>query len=634
MGKNFLRVIVVVLVFGLVGLVAPLVRAAPDAPPANDNFVNAQVINGSSGVVTGTTVAATKEAGEPNHAGYGGGKSVWYTWVAPGTGAILFTTYGSSFDTLLGVYTGVSVNALTEVASNDECGAALTSCVVFNAMGGTTYWVAVDGYGGASGNIRLEWAIPPANDVFANASFISGTDGALGDSIAHATKEPGEPNHGGAPGGASVWYQWTAPSNVRVRFALNANSFTPVMGIYTGSSVNALTKAADGRACGSNDYADSCMVFDATNGTTYYIAVDAAAGTQSGFGLTWGVTPANDDFENAQVITGASGSVNGSTNNATAQPGDPYLGYYDRGFSVWYQWTAPSDGWYRLQTPTEEATTTGGVFTGTHLEELVPAYTEPNCETNGHFCEKVYMTGGEVYSIELDSDSPHAFSLSWRPLAPPPNDDFANAQTLSTATGSVNGTSVDATRESGEPNHGGLVGTSSVWYKWTAPGNGHALLDLTPSFQSAMAVYTGSAVGALARINNSDESHLTFDMVGGTTYNIAVDGFYPNEEGTFTLRWNCPVTTKPILDSPRNGIIIKLTKAYLHWEGTPCASYFQVVVREGSKVGPLHDKNTNLSLPEFYTSPLTPGQTYFWRIKACSAFQCKASVWRFFTAKK
>src|SRR5207249_3220653 len=46
------------------------------SPPSNDNFANAQLISGNSGTVTTSNVDATKEAGEPNHAGNTGGKSV------------------------------------------------------------------------------------------------------------------------------------------------------------------------------------------------------------------------------------------------------------------------------------------------------------------------------------------------------------------------------------------------------------------------------------------------------------------------------------------------------------------------------------------------------------------------------
>src|SRR5206468_4372667 len=94
--------------------------------------------------------------GEPNHAGNSGGKSIWWTWTAPSAGSVTINTRGSSFDTLLGVYTGGSVSGLTAVASNDDIGGGvLQSTVTFNAVGGTTYRIAVDGYNGASGNVTL-----------------------------------------------------------------------------------------------------------------------------------------------------------------------------------------------------------------------------------------------------------------------------------------------------------------------------------------------------------------------------------------------------------------------------------------------------------------------------------------------
>ena len=53
------------------------------AAPANDNFANAIVLTGNTLTTSGSNVAATKEAGEPNHAGNSGGASVWWSWTAP-----------------------------------------------------------------------------------------------------------------------------------------------------------------------------------------------------------------------------------------------------------------------------------------------------------------------------------------------------------------------------------------------------------------------------------------------------------------------------------------------------------------------------------------------------------------------
>jgi len=123
--------------------------------PANDTFANALVVTGTSFSAIGTNVHATKQSGEPAVAGNAGGKSVWWSWTAPSSGSVSLATVGSSFDTLLGVYTGASVSGLTLLASNDDAGGVVTSAVTFNAVAGTTYRFAVDGYNAASGSISL-----------------------------------------------------------------------------------------------------------------------------------------------------------------------------------------------------------------------------------------------------------------------------------------------------------------------------------------------------------------------------------------------------------------------------------------------------------------------------------------------
>jgi subtilisin len=121
-------------------------------PLTNDDFASARELAGAT--TTGSNQGATKEPGEPNHAGDDGGKSVWYRWTPQVSGTTTIDTAGSNFDTLLGVYTGSAVNGLTEVASNDDEDRAnnvLTSKVSFEATAGTTYRIAVDGFNDGSG---------------------------------------------------------------------------------------------------------------------------------------------------------------------------------------------------------------------------------------------------------------------------------------------------------------------------------------------------------------------------------------------------------------------------------------------------------------------------------------------------
>ncbi len=133
--------------------------------PANDNFVNAQTLAGNFGTVLGTNVTCTKETGEPNHAGNAGGASAWYQWTPTASGTATIDTFGSDFDTIVGVYTGTAVGALTTIASNDDANAGTTqSQVTFAAVAGTNYHIAVDGFSTsgviATGNITLHYSGP------------------------------------------------------------------------------------------------------------------------------------------------------------------------------------------------------------------------------------------------------------------------------------------------------------------------------------------------------------------------------------------------------------------------------------------------------------------------------------------
>lgn len=127
-------------------------------PPVNDLFSNASAIFGLSGTtVPLTNNAASKEPVEPNHVGNPGGRSVWFRWTAPANGIVTFATVSNTFDTLLSVYTGNAVNALTPVAENDGFGN--DSTVTFTVVAGTVYRIAVDGASGAEGTYQLLWSV-------------------------------------------------------------------------------------------------------------------------------------------------------------------------------------------------------------------------------------------------------------------------------------------------------------------------------------------------------------------------------------------------------------------------------------------------------------------------------------------
>jgi V8-like Glu-specific endopeptidase len=122
----------------------------------NDGFFGPTAIAGGGGTARSLTFLASRQAGEPLHAGTGGGASVWYSWRAPASGPVQVATFGSTFDTLLGVYEGSQVGALAVLGSNnDASGTTHQSRVTFNAVAGHTYRIAVDGAQGVFGTAQV-----------------------------------------------------------------------------------------------------------------------------------------------------------------------------------------------------------------------------------------------------------------------------------------------------------------------------------------------------------------------------------------------------------------------------------------------------------------------------------------------
>jgi hypothetical protein len=123
---------------------------------SGDEFITALPLSGDTATIVSSNVGMTKEPGEPNHAGNPGGKSIWWRWVASSSREVTLTTAGTPFNTLLGVYTGNTVSALTRIASDYNSGGVTNRSVVkFNPVSGQTYYIAVDGLNAASGRLNL-----------------------------------------------------------------------------------------------------------------------------------------------------------------------------------------------------------------------------------------------------------------------------------------------------------------------------------------------------------------------------------------------------------------------------------------------------------------------------------------------
>lgn len=281
----------------VVGALACAAIAAPAAATAasfSDSFAARESVAGF-GLVTGSNAGAGKEAGEPALKPLSpAGHTVWVEWEATSSGYVTLSSCASGIDTVLGVYAGSQLDSLADVGSAathrpPSC-SGVRDGVTFPATSGQRFQIVLDGNAflpfGATAitegplSLSIEATPRPPNDDFADATAIAGrtTEEPGGarfyfassfDSNWAAGKEPGEPNHAGDPGGASIWYSWTAPETRLARVSVCCSAVR-LLAVYLGDALGSLTAVTAGRGQ---------VEFPAVTGSTYRIAVDGELGS-------------------------------------------------------------------------------------------------------------------------------------------------------------------------------------------------------------------------------------------------------------------------------------------------------------------------------------------------------------------
>ena len=333
---------------------APVAFAGDVPPPPNDNFQSATLISGESGWSAGYSVSATKEDGEPDHAGQPGGASIWYTWTAASTHAYTFDTSttgtypfaSSDYNTVIAVYVGTHVDSLIPVASNDdplclyigyEC-QEQAGVVSLQAAAGTTYAIAVDGVSGATGNVVLSWAPTPLADSFPGLTLDPFTNGTIDGTTIGATSEP-EESWSFRRSWRSLWYTWTAPySGPLFLRATSYQSYLDRVDVYIGDNLATLSYV------GMVESAGTIVV---QSDTTYHFLLTSKSRLPSPWTRIY---LGNDDISNAITLSGNGGAISFSNVGATKQVGEPNHAGQMGGASVWYKWTAPLTARYSFST--------------------------------------------------------------------------------------------------------------------------------------------------------------------------------------------------------------------------------------------------------------------------------------------
>jgi len=448
---------------GLVQSAKATVNIANEAAlPFNDDFDAAGTLGSvMSGNGYSNNIGATFEAGEPLADGIPGGASVWITWQASVNGVATFSTAGSDFDTVLAVYTNANLTpvALTNlgfVAADDDSAAFLCSLLNFNALAGTTYYIQVDGYHGATGNIEFSWALAPTTNVPPvilvqpqGATVIAGSNYTLSVVV---------------EAGPTVSYQWFS-NNIALPDETNS---TLVMepaqaGIFTVGVTNIDTGAGLLSAA-----ADVQLIVPGPGQRGNPTNVRA----QDKFVAAAGLTPPDPNVPHDPAsASGFTDQQTFSTVNATVDLGETNHCGFTACKTVWNSFSNSLGGTLTITTIGTTFNAVLEVYTGANLASLVPVACSANHGTAGETVTFPYVGGTLLWVVVGGVNCASGnVALNYNLVALPGFTAAPVTQTIS------NGGSVTLTA--------GIVGAPTLSYQWqyngtNLPGETQAVLTFT-----------------------------------------------------------------------------------------------------------------------------------------------------------
>jgi hypothetical protein len=524
------------------------------APPQNDNFEDSLSLEGSPVLFSGSSAGASLQPGEwsegllpvprPRSSAAAsvqpGGpspispfstnrQSIWWSWVAPETARYLIQSAGYGGvggggyigGPSVSVHTGSSVDDLTWIAGDSYSGSIRA---IFQGEAGTVYHIR---YGAtddllATNSFILRKTIPPPNDNFENRTRLSGGGQLARGTTAESSIEPGEPTVQTPyypDVSNSVWWSWVAPNDGEFTLVLYNVQYsgTPYCSIFLGSHINALTLVASNAPTYGSIRRQ--IVFPAMAGTQYQIQISDSRGQPYWFQIRSTHPPVNDHFTNAIALFGEPVATEGTSVDSSLEPGEPTGPYSGASGSVWWKWTSPRSGTFQISSWLAEVT----IFEGSALQSLAEVVFR-------HHSGIFDAAAGTEYQIQILAPAySDPFDFKIQEIHSPTNDNFSDRTLISGSHLNIDGTTLLASREQGEPLPNGFSG-GSVWYSWTAPVTGTVTL-WNPYWTSiGAAIYREDSFAEMYLLAGTNLlfPELQFQVVENETYHIAVTDPYNN----------------------------------------------------------------------------------------------------------
>jgi len=373
-----------------------------------DNFADATNMSRVYYAGLGSNAGATIELCEPLHDGVSTSHSMWLAWTAPGTGIVTLNTIGSTFDTVLAVYTGNTLTGLTPVESDDDSGGGVASLLQFDATQGVTYYIALAGHGQDSGMALFELDFLATADLLPkilrhpqSIALLQGQPAAL--DFAFSATDP------------NVQVQWLFENRLLASATTTTNDLGPatedLVGRYRAvvitptrtnfshwaelqinsrglTNVLALDKLPDAISSG---------LVALNVGATQVFGTGVGAGGRGGGGGGGG--SGSRGYSTTQIF---------STVGATSDPGEPVHCGIGAGHSEWYAYQAEMSGTIKIDTDGSSFDTVLAVYIGPgdSYSTLTNVACDNDSGLDGHdSMVRFQATAGTTYYIAVDGVS-------------------------------------------------------------------------------------------------------------------------------------------------------------------------------------------------------------------------------------
>ncbi|MBI3846343.1 MAG: hypothetical protein HY292_17065 [Planctomycetes bacterium] len=280
--------------------------------PFNDSALNALAI--CSGAYYGTTVGATSDGSSSCDSPTPSG-DVWFSYTPQGATPLVIDTCDSAFDTVLSVHTGRPGTAANQVVCNDDfCGTQ--SKIEMTPVTGTTYYIRVAGFNGASGPFKLALSGAECAADWCQMATEIGDGRYFGTLVGVAAD--GYATCGSSVQSPDIFYRYTAPITgmLRVDTCGTSDAGNVDAGIDTVVSLHwpcpvpadyhELACSDDTSTCGGGDEGvlrDSAIDLPVTAGQVLIIRVSRFGATRPGpYVLNVHDVPTNDACANAMLV--------------------------------------------------------------------------------------------------------------------------------------------------------------------------------------------------------------------------------------------------------------------------------------------------------------------------------------------